>query len=155
VPYQQPQAAERLSVQPPIVPVQTESPIKSTARQLLEGFDDQQWVYWCIDEKYPIALATDVLDQIAGLIQKDDSVLDGVDGLLCCRTHSHLVHNGPSYQQGRRVNLAGQDFFRRTNFMHIWVHQFLRVGVLRHLFNGFPDHIPNAKVMDDLLHEVH
>src|ERR1019366_5253292 len=36
-----------------VVLVDTPSPFKQTARALLEGIDDEEWVFWCISDRYP------------------------------------------------------------------------------------------------------
>src|SRR5437764_10412602 len=41
------------------------SDIKGTVLHLLADIDDEEWIYWCVDDKYPIELPT---DKIAGLI---------------------------------------------------------------------------------------
>src|SRR5438874_7130139 len=41
------------------------SDIKGTVLHLLADIDDDEWIYWCVDDKYPIQLLT---DKIASLI---------------------------------------------------------------------------------------
>lgn len=33
--------------------IQCDSPIRSTMKALLNGIEDDEWVYWCIDDRYP------------------------------------------------------------------------------------------------------
>ena len=35
------------------------SDIKGTVLHLLTEIDDEEWIYWCVDDKYPIQLVTD------------------------------------------------------------------------------------------------
>ena len=35
------------------------SDIKGTVLHLLTEIDDEEWIYWCVDDKYPIQLITD------------------------------------------------------------------------------------------------
>jgi len=35
------------------------SDIKGTVLHLLTDIDDEEWIYWCVDDKYPIQLVTD------------------------------------------------------------------------------------------------
>jgi hypothetical protein len=44
----------------------------------------------------------------------------------------------------------GNVFLERNNYSQIWIHQYLKVKVLRHLFDSFPEVIPTAKEMDQL-----
>src|SRR5438552_19204862 len=32
--------------------------IKGTVLHLLANIDDEEWIYWCVDDKYPIMLVT-------------------------------------------------------------------------------------------------
>ncbi len=41
------------------------SDIKGTVLHLLAEIDDEEWIYWCVDDKYPIELPT---DKVASLI---------------------------------------------------------------------------------------
>ena len=36
--------------------VRTGKPIKATVLKLIEDMADDDWIYWCLDDKYPIAL---------------------------------------------------------------------------------------------------
>ena len=51
-------------------------------------------------------------------------------------------------------NLFGDVYLERKGWWQIWIHQIMRAKVLRHLFKHLPDHIPNAKEMDDLKDDV-
>jgi len=46
--------------------------------------------------------------------------------------------------------LGGHHWLRRRDYRQIWLHQLLRVKVLRALFAGFPEVIAAAKQMDEL-----
>ena len=48
----------------------------------------------------------------------------------------------------------GNVYLERQNYEQIWIHQYAKVKVIRHLFESFPDEIPTAKVMDDLKSRV-
>ena len=54
------------------------SDIKGTILHMLSEIDDEQWIYWCVDDKYPIQLVT---DKIASLISHAMRSPE-VDGLL-------------------------------------------------------------------------
>jgi hypothetical protein len=66
------------------------------------------------------------------------------------------VLNGKALKQdwlGRGVEIFdvfGNVYLRRRNYEQIWLHQFLRVKVIRNLFQNFPDGITSAKLMDSL-----
>ena len=113
---------------------------------LLEGLADDAWVYWCIDDKYPMWL-----DRIAadGVVQAVRTVSDpAVCGLSFARARKLF---DPAHVSAEQLRIGRQTFLRRTSYSQIWLHQFLRVRVLRHLFGSFPEVIGVAKEMDDLL----
>jgi hypothetical protein len=49
---------------------------------------------------------------------------------------------------------AGTVLLRRKNYSQIWIHQFMRAKVLRHLFESFPEEISHARAMDYLKNRV-
>lgn len=115
---------------------------------LLEGLDGDAWVYWCIDDKYLMWLDRRAA---AGVVQAVSTVTDpGVCGLSFARTRKLF---DPAIVSPERLQVGGQTFLRRTSYAQIWLHQFLRVRVLRDLFTGFPEVIESAKQMDALHRE--
>jgi len=131
---------------PVIVARRTPEAIRATVVELLRGFEDDEWIYWCIDDKYPIRLIEQPVAVLTGALL--DGAFAEADGLLLCRCrkllrHEHLLDDtidGP----------AGIRLLRRRDYSQIWIHQFLRTKVLRHLFSSFPEFIPNAKIMDGM-----
>lgn len=124
--------------------------IKGTVLALLSELDLDEWVYWCIDDKYPIALdlprVQSVYKWVLGI---DDSEVSGV---MFCRTHKHQKKK---LLTGEVLNGAdGIKYLERSSYDAIWMHQFLRVKVLKHLFESFPDVIPSAKIMDELKYQI-
>jgi hypothetical protein len=133
--------------------ISTPSDIKSTVLKLLEGLDDNEWVYWAIDDKYPIKILIDEVQPIVDWILKiTDPEISGVCFCRCRRLlkRRYLKWMGFKYIDGP----GGIRLLERKNYHQIWVHQFVRVKVLRHLFEAFPDEIPNAKMMDALYRKV-
>jgi hypothetical protein len=108
---------------------------------LLAGLHDDAWVYWCIDDKYPIWLDLRVVRSLAAGLEAQPPA---VAGLSFARRGSHRRTTPTS------LHIRGYGFHRRTDYKQIWLHQFLRAKVLRRLFEGFPEVIPSAKEMDDL-----
>jgi hypothetical protein len=126
------------------------SDIKGTVLQLLEEIDDEEWIYWCIDDKYPIQLVT---GKIASLISNAMRSPE-VDGLLFCRCRATLNSPKLTLYPGKVKNPFGDVYFERKAWFQIWIHQILRAKVIRYLFSHLPDHIPSAKAMDDLKDDV-
>ena len=126
------------------------SDIKGTVLHLLSEFDDEEWIYWCVDDKYPIQLIT---DRIASLIPHAMRSPE-VDGLLFCRCRATLNNPRLTLYPRKITNAFGDVYFERKAWFQIWIHQILRAKVLRHLFTHLPDNIPNAKAMDELKNHV-
>ena len=124
--------------------------IKGTVLHLLSEIDDEEWIYWCVDDKYPIQLVT---NKIASLVSHAMRSRE-IDGLLFCRCRAIL--NNPRLTLYRRKvkNPFGDIYFERKAWFQIWIHQILRAKVLRYLFTHLPDQIPSAKAMDDLKNDV-
>jgi hypothetical protein len=126
------------------------SDIKGTVLHLLEEIDDEEWIYWCIDDKYPIQLVTDkITGQISNAMRSPE-----VDGLLFCRCRATLNSPKLALYPGKVKNPFGDVYFERKAWFQIWIHQILRAKVIRYLFSHLPDHIPSAKEMDDLKDDV-
>ena len=129
---------------PRVVARRAPEPIRATTLELLAPFHPEAWVYWCIDDKYLIRLVDAPVARIARAVSADR--LRGVDGLLFCRCRRLFR---PEHLQGEeRHGPAGVTWLRRRDYSQIWIHQFLRVKVLRHLFEQLPETIAHAKAMD-------
>jgi hypothetical protein len=126
------------------------SDIKGTVLHLLEEIDDEEWIYWCVDDKYPIQLVT---DKIASLISHAMRSPE-VDGLLFCRCRATLNNPKLTLYPRKTKNPFGDVYLERKAWFQIWIHQILRAKVLRYLFTHLPDHIPSAKAMDELKNDV-
>ena len=135
---------------PAIESVQSPPAIKATVLTLLEGLDDEQWVYWCIDDKYPIAFDLRRVKALVRWISQAD--VPDVAGVLFCRDRE--IRQGRYLTGGSITDDRGHRYLERKGYEQIWLHQLLRVKVLRHLFGSFPDDIPAAKAMDDLKSQV-
>ena len=158
VPYQSQEARLGLMEVSPSVQVRSTPPsIRQTVLSLLEGYQDDQWIYWCIDDKYPVWLDVSYLCSLSSSLLT--SPLRGVDGICFCRARK--LRSGEALMADR-FGLRKMSFspsigllFRRSDYSQIWLHQFLRVGVLRHLFKSFPEVISGAKELDKLKKSVH
>ena len=123
--------------------LRTPRAIKATVLALLAGLDDNEWVYWCIDDKFPVQL------EIAAIASMGAELAADMDGLLFCRCRETL-HDPAALLPHTRTDAAGRVYLERRSWHQIWLHQFLRVKVLRGLFQGMPDDIDLAKEMDAL-----
>lgn len=113
---------------------------------LLAGLHDDAWVYWSIDDKYPIWIDRDVVRRVAEALEGQPAHVAG----LCCtrRPCGDRESAGPDAETPLRV--AGLSFHRRGDYKRIWLHQFVRVKLLRRLFETFPEVVAAAKDLDAL-----
>jgi hypothetical protein len=126
------------------------SDIKGTVLHLLAGIDDEEWIYWCVDDKYPIQLVTNKIARLISHAMRSPEV----DGLLFCRCRATLNNPKLTLYPRKVKNPFGDVYLERKAWFQIWIHQMLRAKVLRHLFTHLPDHIPSAKAMDELKNDV-
>ena len=143
IPYQ-----DRAAVadHPRCEPVAAPPDIQGTVRALLAGLDDDAWVYWCIDDKYPVRLELERIRPIVAAIRA--GLPAEVAGVLFCRARRMLE---PAFLTDDRRSLGDQSLIGRRAYHQIWVHQFLRVRVLRTLFANFPETLASPRVMDEVI----
>lgn len=123
--------------------IKTPPEIKRTVLTLLHDLDEEEWVYWCIDDKFPIQLDLPYINYVyQSILHKS---FESVSGVLFCRARKML---NPAYLTGNWLLSKTYVFLVRKGYEQIWIHQFLKVKVLRHLFSGFPEVIENAMDMD-------
>ena len=117
--------------------------IRATVLTLLNNFADDDWIYWCIDDKYPIKLDIEMIKTVINWIDTEND--SDIAGLLLCRTRA-LLHS--KNLTDLKVKIGAYDFLERKAYHQIWIHQFLRVKVIRSLFARFPEIINRANDMD-------
>jgi hypothetical protein len=131
--------------------VQTPKNIKATVLHLIGNLDDEEWIYWCMDDRYPIRFAG--TEKIARMLWHAVQS-PKMSGLLFCRCRALLKNPKTTLFPRKWTNPEGDIYFERRLWFQIWIHQLLKVKVLRHLFSHLPDQLPNANAMDKLKHEI-
>lgn len=128
--------------------VPTPSPIRDTVLGLIEGMDDSEWVYWCIDDKYPIELDVDAAEDALALVRETRD--DRVAGVSFARMRRLTMakHLRPDHWIR---SPAGERYIRRRHYWQFWLHQFYRVGVIRKVFEAFPGGSFKPIILDDIL----
>jgi hypothetical protein len=151
IPYQDWPAALAARLGDTATFIQAPSPIKQTALALLEGIAEDEWVYWCIDDKYLVELDAAKAAQVAKWVREiSDPSICGVSFARARR----MLKPEYLYLDQTIGDDTGGTYIRRTDYSQIWLHQFLRGKVLRTLFNGFPDERYSAKEMDIMKGEM-
>ena len=119
--------------------------IQGTMDALLADLDPDEWVYWAIDDKYPEQLDVKRLAQLVARLPETQ-----LDAILPCRTRRMLKPE----MLGEAMKLGNEQLIVRKTWHQIWIHQFLRPRVLRHLFAGMPQEIPEARAMDKFKFDI-
>jgi hypothetical protein len=144
VPYQNLRGADSEKVKYRKVPEEKPADIPATVLQLLDDINDEEWVYWCMDDKYPIRL---VLEKITPLISYTLRSTD-MNGLLFCRCRVTLGRPDLALLPGERVTPSGEILLERKAWYQIWIHQLLKAKVLRYFFSNISDSLVSAKALD-------
>jgi hypothetical protein len=130
--------------------VKTPPDIRETVLQLIADLDDDDWIYWCVDDKYPIQFALGKINQFV----EDAARSPSISGLLFCRCKALLRKPNETLYPEEWRSSFGDVYLERKGWHQIWIHQLLRVKVLRHLFSHMPKEIASAKLMDQLKDDV-
>lgn len=143
VPYQ-----ENLKLHPNIdrssvTLVNTKPQIRETVLALLEPFEDDDLVFWSIDDKFPTLLRAGVLNSVFSSLM-NPAVNAGFQALLFTRARSLVSFPGIDRTETEVLGLPAYRVHTNNQF---WLHQLVRVGRLRDFFGTLPE-ISQAKEMD-------
>jgi len=125
--------------------IHTPPEIKPTVLTLLADLDDDEWIFWSIDDRFPTKLNTSVILYLIENLLKN--TVEHFSGLLFCRSKIMMKRK---LLKDEGVNFMHFTLFEREGYWKIWMPQFLKVKVIRHIFNNFPDVIEKAIDMDDM-----
>lgn len=128
--------------------IRTPSEIKETILGLLADLNDEEWVYWCMDDKYPIQLELVAIESAYKLLSIHN--IENLSGVLFCRVRKMLNYD---YLITPSLFLGEEELIERKGYHQIWIHQFIKVKVIRNLFNNLPS-IDRARTMDPLKHSI-
>ena len=115
--------------------IQCDKHIRLTAEALLGDIDDDEWVYWCIDDRFPIYINTDKIntfhENVTGL-EELDYVKAFNHKYVCTRGGSKTIKPQP-LRTGRNItdNLAVQKTGPEWGF---YMHHYCRARVLKSVF---------------------
>ncbi len=120
--------------------VQTPKPFKNTVLTLLDDLDDNTWVYWTWDDRWPIKINTAMYEMIM-------SDMPECDGLLLIKDPKWGKWKADKTD---KIHVGETEFVRRKTYSQLAQHQFIKVKVLRDIFGAFPDQIGESHDMDAL-----
>jgi hypothetical protein len=127
--------------------------ICQTVLTLLEPFDDEAWVYWCIDDYYPIRLDLRRMRAIVEAL-RSGRVTSSYGLNVCSKSKKTRIWRNRAVSAGETIKMCGLRWVEIPGHEQIWVHQFIRAGVLRHIFETIPEPSLGAKEMDGTVLEV-
>ena len=122
--------------------------IRATLLALLADIPDEEWVYWCMDDKYLVKIKEKDTNMVYDWVRniKDASIC----GVTFCRCRC-LLENKNLRANGKIVNNYKQVFIERKDYSQWWLHQFFRTKVLKKMFESFPDRPFPGREMDYFL----
>lgn len=145
IPYQDPEtrvpAHNKVYIKTPVS-------FRATVLGLLENLPAEEWVYWCIDDKYPIKINTSVFEYVFNSLQTFPS---NIASILLCRTKKLLLEENVREFYFSQLQI---DVLERITLHQFWAHQFIRVKTLRRIFNAMPDTIEMPTDMVKHLHKT-
>lgn len=128
--------------------VRTPSKIKNTVLKLIEDIGEQEWIYWCIDDKYVDKLLLHKYNALTNWVLSIDD--PQVQGVSLARARGLFDDGKLDYSNVIETPLGGNLIARRF-YNQFWLHQFFRVNVVKTLFKSFPDREFRAKEMDEFI----
>jgi len=134
------------------------SKIKDTVLNLLKDLPDEEWIYWCMDDRYLIRIQEEAANDIYNfVINNADSDLIAV--LFVRNRKGGYFKSDKFIQEGvkiltpkKQVVLRETVFSQADTLPDVWSHQFMKVKALRRIFESFPDRPFVAKEMDSFKH---
>lgn len=125
--------------------IKTKPSIKQTVLSLIEDLDDEEWVYWCLDDKYLVDVNETAVNNCFKFVSKIQNPL--VCGVMFCRCRK-LLDSDNLQTDNEIISNFGDVYIKRKNYYQIWIPQFIRTKIIRNLFLEFPDRPFEAKEMD-------
>jgi hypothetical protein len=127
--------------------IESKSDIISTLKTILKDIDDDEWIYWCMDDRYPIYLDVNHLSNIYGWIM-GETISPEVCGIGFTYNISDLSSRNLMSSKFIIKDDMDRKYYRIHNYRIIWFHQFFKSKVLKFLVKQFPESLNVAKEMD-------
>ena len=126
--------------------VKTPVAIRSTMQALLNDLDEEEWVYWCIDDRYPIEIKDlEMLNSIYTAVVSGD--VDHLNAVKLFAWREELADNR------LEIGGAGYRLQKPASLFGFWHHYFIKVKVLKYFF--LSDNLPEKYSISDLTMTYH
>jgi hypothetical protein len=117
-----------------------------TMHRLFETFGDDEWIYWCIDDKYVSWIDAERARRVYDWVGTVEDPMIRSVSFCRCKTSlnpQNLITDTPY------TTSDGQVLYTKLLDTQPWMHQFLRGRVLKEVFARFPKRPFSAKEMDE------
>jgi len=104
---------------------------KQTFHALTKDLDDNDWVYWCIDDRYLISIEEGEANQVLNFVEsiKNPNIIN-----VCFHFVRYIKDSANCIQRegsGVEIYFENLRFIQHKSFINNWLHQFFRVKALR------------------------
>lgn len=127
--------------------------IRTTMDILLDEIADEEWVYWCMDDRYLIKANYQRIERIYQWLVTDAKAL-AIDGIKCITRLGAQLPEHLYFDKYQLASPQGETFLRRKSYLMIWIHQFIKGKVLKDLFEHIPGSLRSAKEMDYIVEQL-
>lgn len=128
--------------------IQSASGIKESIKALLAGIDDDEWVLWCIDDRYPVKVDKTKFIAMVNNLSKGE-VNANFNGFKLTKwvepvSAESVEFSGAAFQQQEECGMTG-----------FWHHQFVRARILRKVFVDCEEYQNDIRLLNNRLHKQH
>lgn len=139
-----------------VEPINTNVEFKKTFHGLTKDLDDDEWVFWCIDDKYPIELNEQVANQVVEFVSsiKDTDIVSICFHFVRSIKDQSLKfrdHPDPD-KRGEQIKFQDLNFLQHWRKNNNWLHQFFRVKALREFWSFINE--PEKHVAYTMDHDI-
>ena len=93
----------------------------------LEDLPDDEWVYWCMDDKYPIKLDESKANEVVDFVQS----IDDTNIINVCFHYVRKIKDSAEKMQrenrGLQINFKNLRYIEHTSYKNNWLHQFFNL----------------------------
>ena len=120
--------------------------IRKTMEVLIKDLSDEEWVYWCIDDRYPIDIRDP--EYLSDLIEYLDSNELDLNGIKLFHWREEIIKN-------KHRKILDRDYHLQSPYSiwGFWQHHFCKTKVLKSIF--FSPKLPNPYRIRDINETFH
>jgi len=119
--------------------IQSELEFKKTFESLTGDLPGEEWIYWCIDDKYPARLEEEKCNKVFDFVEQiDDTNIVNVtfNFVREVKTSANRIN---SNDRGNNIIFNNLNFIEHKSYTNNWLHQFFRVKALREFWGNLSE----------------